>query len=345
MRPAALGATILLLAMLLPHTARAQDESEFERSTRAQRYATFDISPVDEVARTGGQSLRVYVYGAFSGLLPVIVLDRKSHGPGRLTVISGARRGGLWTRVVHTTLLSDAVWSKLFADGLKAAEDWQALDRPDPHASAVGPGTGPVGAIYVCADGQTSIVEVAVGGRAIHASEHDCEFTELGDLAKTLAAQAVTSIPGCGAIVQQQRYGDLTRLLVCGYISGDQRPATEVLNGVSARHLVAQAAPNIVVDWPGAPRIAGKEAFDRLWARLGTSNAAHFQLDEVHGVNAHRVLVRGWMYSLINADDAEHQRAPCRETWERVGGAWRLVRLTVGVFTPAVLAHDPRSPS
>ncbi|MFI4935304.1 MAG: hypothetical protein ACHP7N_11840 [Caulobacterales bacterium] len=337
---------IFVLALAFAPLAKAYDASDLERASRAYRLALYDLPPAETLASSGGQAVRVYVDGAFSGFLPAIVIQRPRRGAARLTVISGHRRGGTWSRVTRSAAIPVPVWARLLADGTEAVSDWRAFTaRRDDEAAH--PATKPaiVSDIIICADGQDSLVEVASEGHVSRGAEHDCEFTELGDFATELAAAAIHYLPDCAAITPGQMYGGFSRLAQCGLLSGDKRSAIALMNRINehgSRDLALAADAHIVADWAGRPRAVGAKAFGVLWSDLEASIGAHFQFEDIAGDGPAKAVATGWMVYVPKGDNVDNQRAPCTEVWRKSRAGWRLASLTVGAFHPFYMAHDPR---
>jgi len=137
--------TLATMVLALGATAtRAQDASDYEQASRGERLALYDLPSAEDVAARGGRAVRVYVDGAFTGLLPALVLER---GPGpapRLAVVSSRWDGPRWRRVVMTAKVPPADWKRLSEDAAQAVADWQAFEAerakppPPPAPSTAG---------------------------------------------------------------------------------------------------------------------------------------------------------------------------------------------------------------
>jgi hypothetical protein len=337
----------VVLGPLAVGMARAQDASDFEREGRGERLATLDLPAAEDVAASGGQTVRAYVYGAFSGLLPALVIDRPGQGPPRLEVIGGLSDGSHWRRVSWSAPMPEADWTQLFAEGRDAVSDWGQLEAPrknPPDDKVVPPPV--VTELLVCADGQDSIVEVVERGQVHRGAEHDCEFRELGDFAADLAAEAIKLWPDCATYTAEVTYRDLGRLRACLLTTGDRRAALAAITaafGPDRRNFIKLADDRIVATWPGRPRAAGGKAFAAMWADLTKSISPTFQVGEAIGHADRWVTLRGIIFYFT--PDGDDRRADCVETWVKTHGSWRMTRLTVGAFAPYDMPHDPRRPT
>jgi len=335
------------IAALVVGVAWAQDASDFEREGRGERLAILDLPAAEDVAASGGQTVRAYVYGAFSGILPALVLDRPSRGPPRLEVIGGVSDGSHWRRAIWSAPMPEADWTHLFTEGQDTVGDWEQLEarRKKPPDEKVNPPPG-LTELLVCADGQDSIVEVAEQGQVHRGAEHDCEFRELGDFAADLAAEAIKLWPDCATYTAEVMYGDLGRLRACLLTSGDRRAALAAITaafGPDRRDFSKLADDHIVAAWPGRPKAVGGKAFAGMWSDLAKSISPIFQVGEAIGETDRRATLRGIIFYIGKDDD--YRRADCVETWVKTPGGWRMTRLTVGAFAPHDMPHDPRQPT
>ncbi len=294
---------------------------------RTYRAAWFDVPTAEDVARQGGRTVRIVVEPGRGGMLPLMSLETTAGGGARLVARTSVKTGGEVHRVTRAYDVSRPAYDALSRQAARLFRT-ALLTPPAPQPDPKAPQT-----LVICMDGPTTVMEITAPGLVQRATEY-CGDLGLQEFANRLAAYALAKTPGCGAV---EAYIDtpLDRLRLCLWVEGDRAPAVAVMNLVLNADLDAhptladQAAASIEFVGPDGRAVAGAAAFRDAWADLVDKADARFYFAGARGLSASRVVVRGTLSAYAHPGDQERRSAASTQTWERIGGRWRLTRWVV----------------
>lgn len=313
----------------VPDSCRDDDgQDRCAPAKQAEMRALYGVAPIEKFAADKSQVRRVFYVDGYGNDVVAIEFVRaagqdatvKVHHPGD-PVMESKLSEGAWTDLIRRS----AFFDRSFESVRQAAKKKSADDE-----------------MVICLHSWVYWVEGTGTGEKTRSRVDDaCNDSPTEEFAWEAARSAVAAIPYCAALDRQFHRNEATLLGSCSSLRGDRLAAARVFNEAKGFRALddrdSGIAPfadyRVSLDWDG--KVSTGDAAKTFWmSKLKENDQLNYFFDQVEGLTAENVLVKGNLYRHADGPTEIDEVAHVEMMWEAAGPDVQIRSINVGPFRP-----------